>query len=221
MRSYNINFIRHGKTEANTRGAYIGVTDVHLSQNGLEQLKKIHDTIGYPRTELLISSPLSRCLETCSVIFPSQNVTVNGAFAECDFGDWEGKTAAELADNKYFAEWLSNSEKNPPPNGESGADFTRRICLGFERLVNSLLSSGTSTATIITHGGVIMTLLAVYGIPQAHSYDWRMDFGYGYAARVTPSLWMRDKIIEVYDTIPFSPKSQKENRKEDLLEKNF
>ena len=205
MKSYQINFIRHGQTEANLQGAYIGVTDVHLSPKGREQLLKISDEQGYPRTEMLISSLLSRCLETCDAIFPSQNVTLNGAFSECNFGDWEGKTATQLAGEPKFAEWLSNSEKTPPPNGESGADFTRRVCRGFERLVNSMMTSGISSATIVTHGGVIMTLLAVYGLPQAHSYDWRMDCGYGYATRITPGLWMRDKVIEVYNTIPYSP----------------
>lgn len=205
MKSYQINFIRHGQTEANVQGAYIGVTDVHLSPKGREQLLKISNEQGYPRTEMLISSPLSRCLETCEAIFPSQNVTLNGAFSECNFGDWEGKTAAQLAGEPKFAEWLSNSEKTPPPNGESGADFTRRVCLGFERLVNSMMTSGISSLTIVTHGGVIMTLLAVYGLPQAHSYDWRMDCGYGYATRITPGLWMRDKVIEVYNTVPYPP----------------
>lgn len=90
MKSYQINFIRHGQTEANLQGAYIGVTDVHLSPKGREQLLKISDEQGYPHTEMLISSPLSRCLETCDAIFPSQNVTLNGAFSECNFGDWEG-----------------------------------------------------------------------------------------------------------------------------------
>ena len=205
MKSYQINFIRHGQTEANLQGAYIGVTDVHLSPKGREQLLKISDEQGYPHTEMLISSPLSRCLETCDAIFPSQNVTLNGAFSECNFGDWEGKTATQLAGEPKFAEWLSNSEKTPPPNGESGADFTRRVCRGCERLVNSMMTSGISSATIVTHGGVIMTLLAVYGLPQAHSYDWRMDCGYGYATRITPGLWMRDKVIEVYNTIPYFP----------------
>ena len=42
MKSYQINFIRHGQTEANLQGAYIGVTDVHLSPKGREQLLKMH-----------------------------------------------------------------------------------------------------------------------------------------------------------------------------------
>ena len=112
MKSYQINFIRHGQTEANLQGAYIGVTDVHLSPKGREQLLKISDEQGYPRTEMLISSPLSRCLETCDAIFPSQNVTLNGAFSECNFGDWEGKTATQLAGEPKFCRMAFKFRKN-------------------------------------------------------------------------------------------------------------
>ena len=57
-------------------------------------------------------------------------------------------------------------------------------------------------AAIITHGGVMNTLLAVYGLPQAKPFDWACDCGYGYSLRITPMLWMRDKVAEVYDRIP-------------------
>ena len=66
------------------------------------------------------------------------------------------------------------------------------------------------TAAIVTHGGVIMTILAMYGLPQAESYRWRMDNGYGFAVRITPMLWMRDRVMEVFDTVPFAPKAAKE-----------
>jgi alpha-ribazole phosphatase len=46
------------------------------------------------------------------------------------------------------------------------------------------------------------TLLAVYGIPQAKPFDWACDNGYGYSMRVTPMLWMRDKVAEVFAAIP-------------------
>ena len=50
-----------------------------------------------------------------------------------------------------------------------------------------------------------MTILAMFGLPQAESYRWRMDNGYGFAVRVTPMLWMRDRVMEVFDTVPFAP----------------
>ena len=49
---------------------------------------------------------------------------------------------------------------------------------------------------------MIITLLSVYGLPQAKPFEWVCDNGYGYSLRVTPMLWMRDKVAEVYDLIP-------------------
>lgn len=211
MKSYVIHFIRHGAVDETLRGKYIGSTDVHLSEKGRKNLCEIRDNFGYPYAEKIYTSPLSRCTESCSIIYPKRDVKVIGAFSECDFGDWEGKSANDLAGNPIFVNWLQNSDKTPPPNGESGSDFTRRICRGFEKLVNDMAMTGTSTAAIITHGGVIMTLLAVYGLPQAPSYQWRMDNGYGFSARITPVLWMRDKVMEVFDTVPKAPDKNYEN----------
>ena len=61
---------------------------------------------------------------------------------------------------------------------------------------------GTTESVIVTHGGVIMTLLAVYGMPQAKPFEWVMDNGFGYSVRITPQLWQRDKIMEVFSVIP-------------------
>ena len=45
-------------------------------------------------------------------------------------------------------------------------------------------------------------LLAVYGMPQAKPFEWVMDNGFGYSVRITPQLWQRDKIMEVFSVIP-------------------
>lgn len=204
MQSYTIYLIRHGAIEETLRGHYIGSTDVRLSEKGRAALKKTAEEIGYPYAERIYSSPLQRCTETCSIIYPSREIRTVGALSECSFGDWEGKSASELAGDPMFAQWLQNSDKTPAPNGESGKQFASRVCKSFERLVEELSASGAKTAAVITHGGVIMTILSVYGLPQAESYRWRMDNGYGYAVRITPMLWMRDRVMEVYDTVPES-----------------
>lgn len=56
----------------------------------------------------------------------------------------------------------------------------------FESIVEGLMKTGTTESVIVTHGGVIMTLLAVYGLPQAKPFEWTMDNGFGYSLRVTP-----------------------------------
>lgn len=208
MQSYTIYLIRHGAVAETNKGKYIGRTDVHLSEHGRQTLKEIAEQFGYPAAEEIYTSPLMRCIETCSVLYPGRDIRIVSSLSECDFGEWEGKSAAELAGNAEFAAWLQNSDKTPPPGGESGKQFASRVCRGFERIVEEMSAKGTKTATVITHGGVIMTILAMYGIPQAESYRWRMDNGYGFAVRVTPMLWMRDRVMEVFDTVPFAPKAE-------------
>ena len=64
------------------------------------------------------------------------------------------------------------------------------------------MKSGITSAAIVAHGGTIMSILAAYGLPRANFYDWMVPNGQGYSIIITPSLWMRSKVVEVYNTIP-------------------
>lgn len=202
MKSYIIHFIRHGAIDETLSGKYIGTTDVPLSDKGKMDLKKLDYEYRYPGTQVVFTSPLKRCTETCRILYPEQNPLSIANLSECNFGEWEGKTAEELKSDPNFEKWLAGDSSVKPPRGESNADFTRRICRMFESIVEGLMKTGTTESVIVTHGGVIMTLLAVYGLPQAKPFEWTMDNGFGYSLRVTPMLWQRDKVCEVFQTIP-------------------
>lgn len=202
MKSYNIHFIRHGDIAETKNGAYIGITDVSLSSDGREELKKLDSTCRYPYAPVLFSSPLKRCIETCEIIYPGKEPIVVDELSEMNFGLWEGKTAEDLKNHPDFNKWLSGDTSVKPPEGESSADFTRRVCLMFQKIVDGLISTGHTEAVIVTHGGVIMTLMAVYGFPQAKPFEWACESGTGYSIRITPMLWQRDRVSEVYRTIP-------------------
>ena len=202
MKSYIIHFIRHGAIDETLSGKYIGTTDVPLSDKGRMDLKKLDYEYRYPGTQVVFTSPLKRCTETCKILYPELNPLSITALSECNFGEWEGKTAEELKSDPDFEKWLAGDNSVKPPRGESNADFTRRICRMFESIVEGLMKTGTTESVIVTHGGVIMTLLAVYGLPQAKPFEWTMDNGFGYSLRVTPMLWQRDKVCEVFQTIP-------------------
>ena len=202
MKSYTIHFLRHGKIDETLKGAYIGTTDVSLSESGKNELLSLDSSHKYPGTQVVFTSPLKRCVETANILYPQQKPIIIDQLSECNFGEWEGKTADELKDEPDFEKWLSGSPDVKPPRGESNADFTRRVCKMFESVVDGLVKTGTLESVIITHGGVIMTLLAVYGLPQAKPFEWVMDNGFGYSLRVTPILWQRDKVCEVFKRIP-------------------
>ena len=202
MKSYIIHFIRHGWIDDTLAGKYIGTTDAPLSDRGRMDLRKLDYEYKYPGTQVVFTSPLKRCTETAKILYPEQNPLVIDNLSECNFGEWEGKTADELKNDPDFEKWLAGDSSVKPPRGESNADFTRRVCKMFESIVEGLMKTGTTESVIVTHGGVIMTLLAVYGLPQAKPFEWTMDNGFGYSLRVTPVLWQRDKVCEVFQTIP-------------------
>lgn len=202
MKSYIIHFIRHGSIDDTLAGKYIGITDAPLSDRGRMDLRKLDYEYKYPGTQVVFTSPLKRCTETAKILYPEQNPLVIDNLSECNFGEWEGKTADELKNDPDFEKWLAGDSSVKPPRGESNADFTRRVCKMFESIVEGLMKTGTTESVIVTHGGVIMTLLAVYGLPQAKPFEWTMDNGFGYSLRVTPVLWQRDKVCEVFQTIP-------------------
>lgn len=202
MKSYIIHFLRHGSIDETLSGKYIGTTDVPLSDKGKTELRKLDYEYRYPGCQAVFTSPLKRCTQTCKILYPEQNPLVIANLSECNFGEWEGKTANDLNEDEDFQKWLAGDPSVKPPRGESNADFTRRICKMFESIVEGLIKTGTTESVIITHGGVIMTLLAVYGMPQAKPFEWVMDNGFGYSVRITPQLWQRDKIMEVFSVIP-------------------
>lgn len=203
MKSYVIHFIRHGSIDETLSGKYIGTTNVSLSDKGKMSLKKLNFDYVYPQVPVVFTSPLKRCTQTCKILFPNIKPLVIDALSECNFGEWEGKTAEELKTDPDFEKWLAGDNSVKPPRGESNDDFVRRICKMFESIVEGLMKTGTTECAIITHGGVIMTLLAVYGLPQAKPFEWTMDNGFGYSLRVTPMLWQRDKVCEVFSALPY------------------
>ena len=202
MKSYVIHLIRHGAIDETLSGKYIGTTDPPLSDKGKLALKKLAFTHAYPQPPVVFTSPLKRCTQTCAVLFPERKPLVIANLSECNFGEWEGKTAEELKDSEDFQKWLAGDNSVKPPRGESNADFVRRVCKMFESIVEGLMKTGSTECAVVTHGGVIMTLLAVYGLPQAKPFEWAMENGCGYSVRVTPMLWQRGKVTEVFSRVP-------------------
>lgn len=205
MKSYYIYFYRNGLTDSNLEGKYIGHTDVELSDEGIKQIKQMKEVYDYPLVDAVFTSPLKRCTKTAELVFPDKQSIVINDLIEYNFGEYEGRTAEELKENELFARWLSGEQGVEPPFGESNEAFGERISNCFIKIVDGLLKTGTTKAAIFTHGGVIMYLLAAFGIPEAPMHEWLMPGGCGYAVRITPGIWTRGRKFEVIAEVPYVP----------------
>lgn len=209
MKSYTVYLLRHGLTKGNLNAQYIGHSDYPLSTFGIEQLKEIKKEHSYPEADAVFVSPLKRALESADIMFPKNNKIVIDNFIEYSFGEFEELTAEDLKDNEDFKNWLHGDMYARPPYGESNAEFVQRVCKAFEQVVEGCISTVTEKFAIVSHAGVLMTILACYGLPEAPMAHWQMDAGYGYKLRITPSLWMQGKKVEVVDTVPVSLSKEK------------
>ena len=201
MRTLKIHLIRHGATDANYDGRYIGCkTDLPLAPEGLNELRLLKDDIDYPEIERLYSSPMLRCRQTGAVLYPDFEPVTVEELKEYDFGSFENKTAAELESNPNFIPWTSG-RLSAPPGGEDNSGFIKRICVGFNKIVLDMIENGLTESAVIMHGGAIMMLLGVSAVPRHKPVEWTADNGRGYSVRVTPSLYHKSGVIEVYGIV--------------------
>ncbi len=121
--------IRHGMTEGNRYGRYIGVTDEPLCEKGREFLQNM----SYPAPQAVYISPLVRCRETARILFPDHSLHTVEELAECDFGDFENKNYQELAGNPDYQEWIESGGMLPFQTGRAGRRFGGGISRGFRR----------------------------------------------------------------------------------------
>lgn len=201
MRTYKLHLIRHGMTEGNIKGQYIGVTDVPVTTNGIKELEELKNKDIYPKCGLIFSSPMLRAVQTAKTIFPGREIIINDNLREIDFGEFEGKTAEQLKDREDYAKWVSG-ELAAAPGGETTLDFATRLCVGIGETVRRMMDDEVFSAAVVMHGGAIMTLLSVAAVPRRRMSEWACGNGRGYTIRITPSLYQKSGILEVVAEIP-------------------
>lgn len=170
--------IRHGKTHGNTLGRYIGVTDEGLCEEGRQALCPGR----YPQVEVVYASPMRRCIETAEILWPEHVPRIVEQLRECDFGDFENKNYRELAGNPDYQAWVDSGGRLPFPNGESHEAFKNRCREGFLKALREIRKAHIKKAALVVHGGVIMSILETYGLPQEEFYHWQAKNGQGFLA---------------------------------------
>ncbi|MBQ8029725.1 MAG: histidine phosphatase family protein [Clostridia bacterium] len=206
MKTYKLHLIRHGLTKGNLDGLYIGHTDMPLCPQGIEQIKKMKKDYTYPAADYVFSSPLKRCVSTAKLIYPNIKPIIIEDLIEYDFGQFEGRSAAELHEKQaLFDQWLAGKPDVKPPFGESNEEFARRVCNCFVKIVDGIIKADADNTCIVTHGGVIMTIMANCALPEAMTHEWLTPSGCGYTLRITPSLWLSGRKLEAVEEIPIVP----------------
>ena len=185
MKYYKLHLIRHGLTEGNLQGLYIGSgSDLPLCAEGRAQLKTLKKDFDYPQVPLVFTSTMKRATETAEILFPGVRQIELDDLREMAFGKFEGRAVQELVKDPEFAQWM---------------DPTSSMLM---KMFEYMLRTHTEEAACVTHGGVIMNMLSQHALPFRKPEEWMTDPGAGYSVRLDAEMWMRDHLAEAYDVVP-------------------
>jgi probable phosphoglycerate mutase len=115
--------VRHGETEWSAAGRHTGRTDIALDDAGRERAKALRATLAGHSFALVLTSPLIRARETCTLAGFGDRAVADDDLQEWDYGDYEGLTTAQIRDRR--PDW--SLWRDGCPGGESAADVAGRV----------------------------------------------------------------------------------------------
>ncbi len=159
--------VRHGRTTANASGVLAGRTaGVRLDAVGRTQAERTAERIAAVPVVAVVTSPLERCRQTARVILDRQSgdpvSSVERAITEADYGDWQGRTLADLSKEPLWRTVQANPSAVVFPGGESMQTMQSRAVAAIRRIDAAVEAEHGPGAVwvAVSHGDIIKSVLA-------------------------------------------------------------
>lgn len=143
--------VRHGETEWSRDRRHTGRSDIPLTEDGVAEARAVGPELERFEFARVLSSPLSRALETCRLAGLGDRAELRDELLEWDYGEYEGLTTAEI--RKTRPDWVL--WRDGCPGGESPEDVGARA----DRLLAELAPTDGDVA-IFGHGHMLRVLTA-------------------------------------------------------------
>jgi probable phosphomutase (TIGR03848 family) len=154
--------LRHGRTASNAAGSLAGRTAVGLDETGTAQATAVGQRLAGVKLAAVVSSPLSRCLQTLSLALPGVEPVIEPGLIECGYGDWEGQPLKVLAKDPLWRVVQQHPSAVTFPNGEAMATMSARAVAAVrahDERVTRLHGDGALWLAC-SHGDVIKAIVA-------------------------------------------------------------
>ena len=153
---------RHGQTAWNLEHKMQGCLDSPLTEKGIENAKKLGESLENIDFDVIYCSPLKRAVDSANYVKGSKNtkLIINESFKEMNYGKWEGMTIDEVKE-KYSLEYdnfINKPDKFEPIGGESYESLINRVKNG---LFNIIDNSEGENILIVTHTAVIKAIILI------------------------------------------------------------
>lgn len=185
---------RHGATKWNSENRMQGWQDSDLTEKGIENAKKLGESLYDIDFDYIYCSPLGRAFDTAKYIRGNKNTEIIKIedLKEMGFGIWEGmdhEKVKELYPTQQFNFW-NKPHLYEPEEGESFDELIQRVKKALYDIIDN--STGENIL-IVTHTAVIK---AIYSIIKNYSIEdfWSKPFMYDTCLTV---LEVGNKKIEI------------------------
>ena len=175
--STTVLLVRHGQTESNITGYFMGWSNEDISELGYAQAHNLSSRLAEFPIASVYTSPLRRTMNTARILAEPHKLepTVMDDLIEIGLGDWQGLHRDEIS--QQWPETWKQSRIDPSdislPNGESFQQVTARAERAFNRIV---ANNADQQALVVTHDVVIRVLVAhVLGV--SNSIYRRLEIG--------------------------------------------
>jgi alpha-ribazole phosphatase len=147
-----IYLIRH-TTPLIEKGICYGQSEIDVTDSFAAEAADIKTALP-AGIEQVYSSPLIRCHKLASHLFPAHNIHLEPALMELHCGEWEG-LHWDAIPPEVIDPWMKDFVNVCIPGGESYVQMHRRVTQSF-----NIIAAGPKPVAIVTHGGVIRSILA-------------------------------------------------------------
>ena len=153
--------VRHGATVLTAEDRFAGATEVELSDEGREQVRRLALRLSGEKIVAVYASPMGRTVETAQILAEPHGLEIQtrDGLREISHGRWEQMTRKEV--EAAFPEEADAWEKDPytfaPVGGESGLAVTARA---LPVLMDIVREHKGEDVLIVSHKATIRLLLS-------------------------------------------------------------
>ena len=143
--------LRHGQTAWSKEGRHTGRSDIPLTDAGVEQARAAGERLAGVAVDRVLVSPLVRARATCELAGHAADAVVEPALVEWDYGEYEGRTSAEIrVERPDWSLWSDGC-----PGGETLAPVAARVDPVVERC-----RAEPASWLLVAHGHLLRVLAA-------------------------------------------------------------
>lgn len=176
-----IYLIRHGKPKwKDNVKKCIGVTDIDLSEEGIERAREISEFLEDKNIDKIYTSDLKRCKQSAKIIskYLGLPYVVEESLREINMGIWENKSFYDIK-KTYPLDYDERGINISTFNNHKGESFEECYIRSI-RVLKKICKNNhiDNNIVIITHSGVIKCLVAyIDGIPLNNILNIEQNYG--------------------------------------------